>query len=236
MVPLRRHQLACLSESGWATVLARPWDPVARDCLDHWATRRLPLVVTRQPVDAAAGAWIALGLCCPKRWDRRRLALQVPRTAVLFFDEFPRLADVRWMLPPSARAAVRELLAGLDEQHATARVFGSYGWQAISGLDHVRPDSDLDLAIGVEGPTHADAAARVLQSFGAARLRLDGEFIFLDGAAVAWREWIVWRAGRARALLVKRLEGASLQRDAAPCDHAQGLRLGLGLGLGLAAG
>jgi phosphoribosyl-dephospho-CoA transferase len=225
MVPLRRHQLACLSEAGWATVLARPWDAVARDCLDHWATHRLPLVVTRQPVDAAAGAWIALGLSSPKRWDRRRLALQVPRTAVLFFDEFPRLADVRWMLPQSARAAVRELLAGLDAHHATTRVFGSYGWQAISGLDHASPASDLDLAIGVEGPRHADAAARVLQSFGAARLRLDGEFIFLDGAAVAWREWIEWRAGRARALLVKRLEGASLQRDAAPRDLAHGMGL-----------
>jgi phosphoribosyl-dephospho-CoA transferase len=129
------------------------------------------------------------------------------------------------MLPQSARAAVRELLAGLDAHHATTRVFGSYGWQAISGLDHASPASDLDLAIGVEGPRHADAAARVLQSFGAARLRLDGEFIFLDGAAVAWREWIEWRAGRARALLVKRLEGASLQRDAARCDLAHGMGL-----------
>jgi phosphoribosyl-dephospho-CoA transferase len=225
MVPLRRHQLARLSEAGWATVLARPWDAVARDCLDHWATHRLPLVVTRQPVDAAAAGWIALGLSSPKRWDRRRLALQVPRTAVHFFDEFPRLADVRWVLPQSARAPVRELVAGLDAQHATTRVFGSYGWQAISGLDHASPDSDLDLAIGVDGPTHADAAARVLQSFGAARLRLDGEFVFLDGAAVAWREWIEWRAGRARALLVKRLEGASLQRDAARCGLAQGMGL-----------
>ena len=61
----------------------------------------------------------------------------------------------------------------------------------------------------------------MLQSFGAARPRLDGELVFDDGAAVAWREWIEWRAGRARAVLVKRLHGVALQRDAAWCERAE---------------
>ena len=52
MNSLRRHQLAWLSEAGWAAILARPWDAQARDCLAHWARHRLPLVVTRQPNDA----------------------------------------------------------------------------------------------------------------------------------------------------------------------------------------
>ena len=221
MVSLRRHQLARLSEAGWTTVLARPWDGPARDSLTHWAMHRLPLVVTRQPVDAAANGWISLGLPSPARWGRRRLALQVPHTAVLGLDEFPRLAQVQGLLPPSARGPVRDLLDGLDACRATARVFGSYGWQAISSLDHVRPDSDLDLWVSVDGAAHADAATDVLQSFCAARLRLDGELLFGDGAAVAWREWIEWRAGRARSLMVKQLNGLSLQRDTAWREHAE---------------
>src|SRR5439155_17414150 len=91
---LHRHQLACLSGSGWAAVLGRPWDGQARDCLAHWASHRLPLVVTRQPADAAAGGWMALGLPAPARWDRRRLALQVPRADVHGFGEFPPLAGM----------------------------------------------------------------------------------------------------------------------------------------------
>ncbi|MGJ7498537.1 malonate decarboxylase holo-[acyl-carrier-protein] synthase [Variovorax sp. RT4R15] len=220
MVSLRRHQLARLSKSGWAAVLRHPWDEQARDCLAHWALHQLPLVVTRQPAHSAANGWIALGLPTPARWDRRRLALHVPRAAVHCIDEFPRLAEVQALLRPSARDAARELLAGLRACHATARVFGSYGWQAISALDHVRAGSDLDLSVVVEGVAHADAAARCLQSFGAARPRLDGELIFGDGAAVAWREWIEWRAGRARAVMVKRLDGVTLQRDTAWCEHA----------------
>ena len=43
--------------------------------------------------------------------------------------------------------------------------------------------------------------------------RLDGELRFPDGAAVAWREWEAWRAGRSRAVLVKRLDGCSLWRQ-----------------------
>ena len=164
---------------------------------------------------------IALGLPAPARWDRRRLALQVSRADVLSFDEFPRLAEVQAMLSPSARHPVRKLMGELDTLHATPRVFGSYGWQAINGLDHVRPGSDLDLSVAVDGAAHADAVSQVLQSFDAAQLRLDGELLFRDGAAVAWREWIEWRAGRARAVMVKRLHGVDLQRDAAWCDRAE---------------
>ena len=220
LFPLRRHQLARLSASGWAGVLRRCWDPQARDCLTHWATQQLPLVVTRQSIEAAADGWIALGLPAPGRWDRRRLALRVPRTAVLLFDEFPRLAEVRRLLPLAARRPVRDLIDGLDACGATPRVFGSYGWQALSALDHVRPESDLDLSIAVDGAAHADAVAHVLQAFGGARPRLDGELLFVDGAAVAWREWTPWRTGRTQAVMVKRLDGVSLQRDATWCDRA----------------
>lgn len=220
MARLRRHQLARLTDAGWHTLLQRPWDVQARACLTHWAMQRLPLVVTRQPLDAVPDGWIALGLPAPTPWDRRRLALRVPLAAVHRFDEFPRLAAVQALLPPSAQRRLRELLDALDTGGATAHVFGSYGWQTISGLTHVRPESDLDLWVAVDGIGQADAVAQVLQSFGDTRPRLDGELVFRDGASVAWREWIEWRAGRARAVMVKHLDGVTLQRDSAWCGRA----------------
>lgn len=202
-------------------MLARPWDRQARECLAHWARHGLPLVVTTQPLDAAASGSVALGLPAPARWDRRRLALLVPRAGLRRVDEFPRLAEVQDLLPPAVQYRVLKLMAELDACHATARVFGSYGWQAMSDLDHVRPESDLDLSVVVHGAAHADAVAQALQSFDAARPRLDGELLFNDGAAVAWREWIEWRSGRAHAVLVKRLHGVALHRDTAWCEHAK---------------
>ena len=213
MVPLRRHRLAYLSALGWHEVLARAWDAQARACLAHWACERLPLVVTRQhpPGEGAEAAPIALGLPAPLRWGRRRLALQVARESLVCFDEFPRAAEAGRLLPRPLRAAWRALDAGLGALHAGARVYGSHGWQLLSGLDHVHPGSDIDLWIAVDDAAHADAVARELQHFaGGQRVRLDGELVFPDGAAVAWREWHAWRGGRTRRLLVKRLDGATL--------------------------
>ena len=214
MPPLHRHQLAFLTTAGWQRIVQRDWDATARACLAHWATHRLPLVVTRQlEADDEASDTIALGLPAPGRWERRRIGLRVPRNDVLYFDEFPNAEQVLLLLPQTARAEWHRLAAGLKACGATARVYGSYGWQQLSGLDHVRGESDADLWVAVSDPPQADAAAVLLQTFSHARLRLDGELAFDGGPSVAWREWLTWRAGGAKALLVKTISGSSLSRS-----------------------
>ena len=216
METLRRHRLVRLSRQGWAGVLNRPWDATARACLAHWAANRLPLVVTRQ--SPGVGGLIALGLPAPACWERRRIALHVPRSSVLGFEEFPELSEVLPLLPQPAHAAARDLQAGLRVCGASARVYGSYGWQVLSGLDHVRPSSDLDVLVQVENAAHADDVAQRLAGHAMAQPRCDGELMFPDGSAVAWREWCEWRAARTRAVMVKRLTGAMLWRDNSWCE------------------
>lgn len=217
MTPVHRHQVAWLSREGWQHVLDRHWDAEARDCLRHWAGQRLPLVVTRQPED---GNHIALGLCAPQRWQRRRIALQVARADVLYFDEFPRLEQLITQLPVTARVPARRLAAALQASGTTARVYGSYGWRYLTGLNHLRDGSDLDLWVGVDDAEQADTVATALNDF-AAPTRLDGELVFAGDAAAAWREWLAWREGRVRALLVKRLHGASMVASSELFDGAE---------------
>jgi len=209
MTPLHRHQIAWLSRNGWQRLLDGDWDDEARACLWHWAEQRLPVVVTRQVPDDDA---IALGLCAPARCSRRRLALRVARTDVLYFDEFPPLEKVVGQLPCAARTPARQLAAALRGCGATARVYGSHGWQQLTGLDHVRDGSDVDLWVAVADTEQADAVAAVLQAYAVSSCRLDGELVFPGDSAVAWREWLAWRAGRASSLLVKRLHGAAMER------------------------
>jgi phosphoribosyl-dephospho-CoA transferase len=216
MVPLHRHQIAWLSESGWRRVQQRAWDAPVRDCIAHWAAKPLPLVVTRQDMVAGEDT-IALGLPAPGRWDRRRLAITVPRNEVLYFDEFPLASHLVRVLAASARPAWHRLCADLAKAKINTRVYGSHGWQLLSGLDHVRAGSDIDLWLSVSNDAQADAAAGCLQAASHAAPealpRLDGELMFDDGAAVAWREWLTWRAGRVKSLLVKTLCGSTVVRS-----------------------
>ncbi len=208
---LRRHQLARLNEQGWAAVRALAWDDEARACLSFWAAEQLPLVVTQQPARLAAGQ-IALGLCAPLRWHRRRLAMQVPTSGILFFDEFPKAASITALLPATARDAWTVLVGQL-----TARVYGSFGWQRLTGLDYLHADSDVDLCVSVDDAAAADLAAAALSQAAFTRPRIDGELVFPDGRAVAWREWRPWREQRVDRILVKRLQGVAMERELEPC-------------------
>ena len=226
MTTLHRHQIARVSAAGWRSVCNRDWDATARACLNHWAAQGLPLVVTRRPcgVDESSDD-IALGLPAPGRWDRRRIALQIPLREVLYFDEFPNVAAVACLLPDAAQGPWRRLCVSLRALGAAAHVYGSYGWQQISGLDHVRGSSDIDVWVAVSSAHQADAVASLMQAFACPELRLDGELVFDGRTAAAWREWLAWRAGSTKALLVKEIDGAALVRSIDPVGTLDRLRV-----------
>lgn len=242
MPPLRRHQLARLRPEAWDEILAQPWDAQAHDCLRHWAARHLPLVVTRQDQARRRAGHVALGLAAPLAWHRRRIALHVRRAAIAGFDEFPPASDLLRRLDGGGRdafaarfpahfpahfaadstAPLAALLARLDVHHVQPRVYGSHGWQLLTGERYVHAASDIDLWIAVDDAAAADAVAHCLACDVIARPRLDGELVFPDGRAVAWREWAAWRNGRTRGLLVKRLDGVEIEAHPGACAAVAG--------------
>lgn len=215
MPPLRRHQLADLNTAGWREILDRDWDAASRACLQHWADYTLPLVVTRQaPPSPERHEHIWLGLATPTCWGRRPLALQAAPAHVASLREFPALAQVLQELPRGAQAPLRQLDAALHAQGCRAHAYGSAGWQQLTRLAYLHDRSDLDLWLAIDNAEQADTVTGLLHQC-ASTMRLDGELMFPDGSAVAWREWAAWRAGRCRQVLVKRLHGATLE-DATP--------------------
>lgn len=208
---LRRHQLAYLTARGWEQALARSATSAAAEPLRRWAERGLPLVVPRQPTERAPGSIVLAWTSTPAS-GRVRVAVEVPLRAVAYFHEFPQARAALALLPRSARAAARALLDRLASLGLQARVYGSYGWQVLGEETYIRAGSDLDLWIPVADHEQAAAAARLLADTGGALrgVRLDGELLFPDGAGVAWREYAAWREGRARTLLVKRIDAVQV--------------------------
>ena len=217
MNPFRRHSLARLDVDHWSAALQQPWDVQARDCIAYWAAQQLPLVVAQQPISLAPDR-ITLGLAAPLRWGRRRLNVQVPISGLLWLDQFPIASSIGCLLPVDARGPWQELCCHLVAAGVELRVYGSYGWQHLTGLDHVHPGSDLDLLMWVPDARSADRVVQTLRAAPLAKPRLDGELIFADGSAVAWREWLAWRTGRSECILVKRLAGPTLERKLWPLE------------------
>ena len=223
MKPLRRHQLVWLDEYAWYRVLAttlpsneqsQTSSTETTDCLAHWAQQRWPLVVTRQLAEAVAGppdGVLALGLGAPARWGRQAISVTASLRGVARQGDFPLARELGPELPTAAQAGWGLLCERLARLGVPARVYGSYGWQQLTGMDYVHAGSDIDLLIDVSNAAQADEASTLLLAADSGPVRIDGELAFEDGASVAWREWLRFRSGQADRILVKRLTGATLE-------------------------
>ena len=190
------------------------WDSQALECLRHWADQDLPLVVTRQPPGWSghrADEALALGVAAPLCWGRRRLFVEARVADVRRSGQFPHACDISAMLPLQAIDGWTALCSALETLGAEIRVYGSHGWQQLTGLACLRDGSDIDLLVAIDSPRQADAAVALLKRVPFSAPRLDGELVFSHGRAVAWREWAKWRAGGTTQLLIKHLHGATLE-------------------------
>ncbi|UOD29052.1 malonate decarboxylase holo-[acyl-carrier-protein] synthase [Massilia violaceinigra] len=180
-----RHDQAWLNGAGWAAALAGA-APAHAQALEQWRAHDWPLIITRRTPDALPDA-LCLGLALPPdAGGKLRIAVQVNQNTVARVENALPLhaaaaaAPARWAGPLAA------LLA--DAGRITLRAYGSLALQAVTGLTYLTESSDIDLLFKPASVHELDAGMRLLQTH-AAHLPLDGEIVFPDGAAVAWKEW-----------------------------------------------
>jgi phosphoribosyl-dephospho-CoA transferase len=94
------------------------------------------------------------------------------------------------------------MLLRMQALHVPLRVYGSFGWQHLTGLPCVRASSDLDLLAPVPNLECASTVARALEAL-CLSCRVDGELVFPGGRAVAWREFLQLAGGAVDRVLVK---------------------------------
>jgi phosphoribosyl-dephospho-CoA transferase len=206
MHTLQRNQLVWLTGSAWEALLTRASDAQTTDLLRHWHVHHLPLVVCRQRAGAVDGG-ASLGLPAPAQWNRRKLALEAMPGDVAKVGHFPLLRQISW--DASDAEQLGSLLQHMEALGVALQVYGSYGWQHISALPCVRGASDLDLLAPVPDLATAAQVTWLLQGL-ALHCRVDGEIVFPNGWAVAWREYAQLIGGSVAQVLVKDRAGVQL--------------------------
>jgi len=210
---LDRHTLVWVKPRERERMYALVRDEVRRDALRRWFANDWPLVVRRpdRPMHADA---VAVGLPLPPSEGKRRLSFEVENKAISRFLPPLRLKDAATLLPSHWRMPLAELARHAAQAATTLHVVGSVAWQALTGLDYLTAESDVDLWWQPASVVQLERVIALITRWEArCGLRADGEAVFPAGAAVAWREW---DEGRSEPrILAKRIDSVRLMsRDA----------------------
>jgi phosphoribosyl-dephospho-CoA transferase len=199
--PPGRHDLVFVSPEGWRAMLDARDDLAADSLLARWPKKRWPTIRRRALPCEATG--LALGLPLPPSAGKKRVSFVVDIDHVISVARPPSLRQARAYAPRNWWPTLDRLDELALRHSVDARVFGSLAWQALTGLDYVTGRSDLDVLFEFRRETDIDRfVADVAAIETDAPMRLDGELMGADGAAVNWREF----HGGASELLVKSLE------------------------------
>lgn len=202
---MRRHDLVYLRPEAWRSLLATRGDLAAESIVAGWVDNGWPLIGRRSMPDEDRG--VALGLPLPPFAGKRRLAFLVQPEDIVSTAPPPALCSVR-QFAPEAWWPTLDRLVQLASQHAVeTAVFGSLAWNALTRLDYLTNRSDLDLLLHIRRDTDLHSlVACIAEIESTAPMRLDGELVRGDGAAVNWREV---HAGK-REFLVKSMRGVAV--------------------------
>ena len=150
-------------------------------------------------------------MALPPVQGKRRIALSVAAHAIARYTPPLRLADALAHAPAAWQPALAELVSAATKLDLELRVFGSLAWQALSGLQYLTPQSDIDLLWHPQSNAQLQQGIALLvrweQDHG---LRADGEVLFGSNNAVSWREWATLKSGKDQRVLVKRASSAEL--------------------------
>ncbi len=192
-----RHDLVWLSSRGWERVRAGA-PAEALDALDLWRDGGWPAVVRRLDADMGPGE-VAIGFALPPRRTERkdrgkgghggklRVACRVELSDVQRRTRALPLVGALDAVPP----AWHDALTALEQEAAGAgialAVYGSVALEALTGQRYLSPSSDIDLLLRPLNRAQLMTGLDLLSRH-AANLPLDGEVVFADGRAVAWKE------------------------------------------------
>ncbi|MFZ6654336.1 malonate decarboxylase holo-[acyl-carrier-protein] synthase [Undibacterium sp. TJN19] len=207
----QRHDLVWLSDTAWqAIVQAQP----AAGMLKQWQEQEWPAVIRRADAGTAADE-VCIGLPLPPEDGiKPRVAAKVKHHDIVAHQSALSLASVIAIAPPKWQASLQTLNQQAQGAGIRLRVYGSLAWQFLTGQHYLSDNSDIDLLFRPQHHIQLRAGLALLQQH-LADIPLDGEIVFPNDGAVAWKEWLLSDASQGgfeqKRVLVKAMDSVSLQ-------------------------
>lgn len=197
----QRHDLVWLDPAG-------NYSPA----LASWVMAGYPCIIPRQ--DAGLSGLLRVAWSLPRdKSASGRLLQTVPLAAVASRQSPLALAHLSVLV---ASAEFDEIIQQLRVLDINVGLYGSFAWQLLTKQHYIHEQSDIDILISVNNFTQLKILPPLLEKLAQiCQRRIDGEIIFPDGSAVAWREWF----SPASQLLVKTLYRVELIDRESLCAH-----------------
>lgn len=171
----QRHDLVWLSADGDYPQL-----------LASWVAQGYPCVIPRQDLVLTGLLKVARSLPLDKSPSGRFAFLISPKWVINHQRALP-IEYLSHLFAVNELSIVFEMLHNLN---ISARFYGSCAWQVLCKQIYIHESSDVDILLSVESEQQLVKLPELLQFFEKIiNRRIDGEIVFPDNSAVAWREW-----------------------------------------------
>ncbi|HWW05285.1 malonate decarboxylase holo-[acyl-carrier-protein] synthase [Collimonas sp.] len=200
---LARHNLVWLSADGWQRAAASMAADY-RAVLERWQLNAWPAVMRRREADTPPDQ-LCLGLALPPdaNGDKTRIPFKAQLADIQRITDPLTLRLALMHAPPGWSPALHAFAGDCLHSGIALRIYGSWAWQILTQQDYVRSASDIDLLFAPRTVAEFNCGVGLLAQY-ATQLPLDGEIVFADGQAVAWKECLqALQAGSQQRVLVK---------------------------------
>lgn len=206
-----RHDLVWLSDQGWRQ--ARDMAPAhCRDMFERWRQADWPAIVRRADADLLPDQ-LSLGIALPPRPTdacKTRIGFRAPRSDISKVSSPLSIAQIRETAPEPWHPFLSALDSDATGQGLSICVYGSVALQALTRQPYLTAASDIDVLLQPATNVQLQRGLALLNSY-SRHLPLDGEIVFPNGHAVAWKELAAaLRAKRGYRVLVKEMHKVSL--------------------------
>lgn len=208
---LSRHSLVWLTPEGWSHLLTsscKGGSISLSENLGLWQRNNFPFIVTRQSARVAEPS-IVVGFTLPLAMGKQRLAIALDPWQIDYISEPLSLTDAIPYAPEVWQDDLHEMAREAQKYHLDIRIYGSLAWQALTKLNYVHPSSDIDILIRIDSRLQLAESLQILKQH-SQLLPLDGEFLFSNDHAVAWKELINESDSQPMTILMKTINSVSL--------------------------